>query len=156
MKIGVVSDSHDNVPMIRKAVEVLNREGVGAVLHAGDYVAPFSAKEFLKAKAPISGVFGNNDGERTGLAKVLLDVMPGPRLLDMGGITIVLAHEGGAIEPPLLAQADVAVFGHTHKAVVEKGRVLRLNPGECGGWLTGRCTVAILDTDTLDVKIVDL
>jgi len=39
---------------------------------------------------------------------------------------------------------------------VEKGKDLRLNPGECGGWLTGRRTLAILDTDTLDVRIVDL
>jgi putative phosphoesterase len=156
MKIGVVSDSHDNVPMIRKAVEVLDREGVGAILHAGDFVAPFAAKELVKAKTPITAVFGNNDGERAGLAKVLPDVKPGPRLVDMAGITIVLTHDEGGIEATMLAQADVAVFGHTHMVVVERGKVLRLNPGECGGWLTGRCTIAILDAESLDVKVVDL
>jgi predicted phosphodiesterase len=67
-----------------------------------------------------------------------------------------VAHEEEALTPALLGQVSVAVFGHTHKVVVEKGKVLRLNPGECGGWLSGRCTVAILDTANLEVRIVDL
>ena len=164
MKIGLVSDSHDNMPAIRKAVEVLNAEGVGAVLHAGDFVAPFAVKEFLKVRAPFFGVFGNNDGERAGLAKLCAEIQPGPRPLELGGRKIALAHTEEAIPPALWGEAAVAVFGHTHKVVVEKGLSrssssrgsLRLNPGECGGWLTGRCTVAVLDTETLDVRVVDL
>ena len=156
MKIGVVSDSHDNMPAIRKAVEALNAEGLEAVLHAGDFVAPFAVEEFLKAKAPFLGVFGNNDGERAGLAKLCAEIQPGPRLLELGGRKIVLAHTEEAITPALWEAVAVAVFGHTHRVVVEKGKVLRLNPGECGGWLTGRCTVAVLDTETLDVRVVEL
>ena len=34
--------------------------------------------------------------------------------------------------------------------------VLTLNPGECCGWLTGRCTVALLETETMAVEIVDV
>ena len=41
MKIGVFSDSHDNVPMVKKAVELFNNEGVELVIHAGDFIAPF-------------------------------------------------------------------------------------------------------------------
>ena len=156
MKIGVVSDSHDNLPAIRKAVETLNRENVEVILHAGDFVAPFAVREFLKAKAQLIGVFGNNDGERKGLAKLCEDIQPGPRLLELGARKIALAHEEKAITPALLEKASVAVYGHTHKVVVEKAQVLRLNPGECGGWLTDRCTIAILDTETLDVKIIEL
>jgi putative phosphoesterase len=156
MKIGVVADSHDNLPAIRKAVETLNRENVEVIVHAGDFVAPFALREFLKAKTQLIGVFGNNDGERKGLAKLCENIQPGPRLLELGDRKIALAHEEEALTPALLEKASVAVFGHTHKVAVEKGAVLRLNPGECGGWLTGRCTVAILDTESLDVRIVDL
>ena len=41
MRIGVISDTHDNLLMIKKAVEVFNRHGVGMVVHAGDFIAPF-------------------------------------------------------------------------------------------------------------------
>jgi len=40
-----MSDIHDNLPMIDKAVQKLNGENVGSVLHAGDYVAPFTRSE---------------------------------------------------------------------------------------------------------------
>jgi len=54
-------------------------------------------------------------------------------------------------------QADVVVFGHTHEVALERrGEVLWVNPGECGGWLTGHSQVAILDTNTLDVEFIDL
>lgn len=49
MKIGLIADSHDNLPMIRAAVEVFTAAGVEAVLRAGDIIAPFAAKEFLAA-----------------------------------------------------------------------------------------------------------
>ena len=44
MKLGIISDTHDNVPMITKAVEFFNNANVDAVMHAGDYVSPFSLK----------------------------------------------------------------------------------------------------------------
>jgi predicted phosphodiesterase len=40
MLIGLISDTHDNLPMIEKAVKKLNEENVALVLHAGDYVLP--------------------------------------------------------------------------------------------------------------------
>ena len=42
MLIGVMSDTHDNVPLIEKAVALFNDRKVGFVIHAGDYVAPFA------------------------------------------------------------------------------------------------------------------
>ncbi len=63
MKIGIVADSHDNVPAIKKAVEYFNKSNIRFVIHAGDYIAPFSVKEFLKLKTKLLGIFGNNDGE---------------------------------------------------------------------------------------------
>jgi putative phosphoesterase len=69
MKVGIMSDSHDHLINIRKAVETFKEAGVGFVLHAGDFVAPFVANELQKLNCPLLGVFGNNDGERIGLAE---------------------------------------------------------------------------------------
>ena len=64
MKIGIISDTHDRLPFIDKAIEELNKERVDLVLHAGDYCAPFAAFRFKPLKAKMIGVFGNNDAER--------------------------------------------------------------------------------------------
>lgn len=69
MLIGLISDTHDCFPMLDKVVEKLNKENVGLVLHAGDYVAPFTVIKFRELKAKLIGVFGNNDGDRELLKK---------------------------------------------------------------------------------------
>ena len=67
--IGIISDTQDNRSSIRKAVEVFNHAGCSLVVHAGDYIAPFTFKEFVSLEGDFLGVFGNNDGERKGLIK---------------------------------------------------------------------------------------
>jgi putative phosphoesterase len=69
MKIGIIADTHDNLPAIDKAINRLNREQVQLVLNAGDYVAPFSILHFKKLKAKLIGIFGNNDGDHQFLKK---------------------------------------------------------------------------------------
>jgi putative phosphoesterase len=63
MLIGAVSDSHDNLPLIEKAVKVINNQKVALVLHAGDYIAAFTVARFAQLNCPLIGVFGNNDGD---------------------------------------------------------------------------------------------
>jgi putative phosphoesterase len=70
MLLGVIADTHDNLPKIEKAISVFNRKRVSLVLHAGDYIAPFSLLPFRKLNCDYLGVFGNNDGEREGLTKI--------------------------------------------------------------------------------------
>ncbi|MEM1767624.1 MAG: YfcE family phosphodiesterase, partial [Candidatus Bathyarchaeia archaeon] len=64
MLIGLMSDTHDNLPMVEKAVSLLNDRKVELVLHAGDYVAPFVIPKLRELKAKVIGVFGNNDGDK--------------------------------------------------------------------------------------------
>jgi putative phosphoesterase len=58
-----MSDTHDNLPLVDKAVKKLLDEKVDLVLHAGDYVAPFVIPHFKPFKGKFIGVFGNNDGD---------------------------------------------------------------------------------------------
>jgi len=64
MIIGLISDTHDNVYAIDKAVKRFNEERVELVLHAGDYISQFTAKHFKPLEAQLVGVYGNNCAER--------------------------------------------------------------------------------------------
>ena len=158
--IGLIADTHDNKHTSAKAIELFNERAVNLVLHAGDFIAPFNFREFAKLKARFIGVFGNNDGERFGLRKTFADIgeiILGPYEFEYKGKRLVLMHE-----PVLLDAAatsghyDVIVYGHTHEVDVRTGKALVINPGECGGWLNDRSTIAILNLDTMAVEVIDL
>jgi putative phosphoesterase len=53
-------------------------------------------------------------------------------------------------------QADVIIYGHTHDVDVRKGQTLIINPGEGGGWLRGRSTLAVLNLTTMEVTIEEI
>jgi putative phosphoesterase len=160
MKIGILSDTHDNMNAIRKAVEFFNQEGVAHVLHAGDIISPFTMNEFGKLKMPLSAVFGNNDGEKPFLReriKGIGEISEGHFEKVWEGKRLIVMHEPKLVEE--LKQGgdyDVIIYGHTHKVDIREGRPLILNPGEAGGWLTGKYTVALLELPSLEVKIVEL
>jgi hypothetical protein len=157
MKIGVLSDTHDNLVAIAAAIRYFEEARVEAVLHAGDYVAPFALKRLLQSRLRVYGVFGNCDGERAGLAKLLPEITDGPRHLELGGKKVCLVHNDKLLTHEHFEASDIIVCGHTHEPKVErKEGVLIVNPGECAGWLTGRGTVAVIDTDTLSADIEEV
>jgi putative phosphoesterase len=52
---------------------------------------------------------------------------------------------------------NIIVHGHTHKAeVYSKGKTLIVNPGEACGYLTGKSTIAVLNTERREAKIIQL
>ena len=59
MKIGLISDTHDQLDRTRRAVETLVNNGAERLIHCGDFVSP----EILIAccAVPLDFVFGNND-----------------------------------------------------------------------------------------------
>ena len=152
MKIGIIADTHDNLPKIKKALALFKMRGCEAIVHAGDVIAPFAAKALRALKLPIYAVYGNNDGERTGLAE-LLDIADGPRLVKLGERTILLAHSDAQVTPEAAKGADLVVVGHTHVAGIKRDQKPQvLNPGEAGGWLYGKATVAVVDTVRMSIE----
>jgi len=69
MLIGILSDSHDNFPGLMEAVEIFKRRKVEMILHAGDVVAPGMCYAFEGWDGELFLVYGNNDGDRVGLAR---------------------------------------------------------------------------------------
>jgi putative phosphoesterase len=165
MFVGLMADTHDNLPMIDKAVKKLNEEKVGLVLHAGDYVAPFVIPRFKELKAKLIGVFGNNDGDRELLKKRFsenanLEIRGNFAEISVDNIKIALLH--GSDEELLKSLIksgvfDVVVHGHTHKAeIYHDGKTLVVNPGEVCGYLSGKSTIALLATVKLEAKLLTL
>ncbi len=149
MKIGIISDTHDNLVKIKKAVKILNEQNVNFLIHCGDYVAPFSIKPLQKINCQWCGVFGNNDGDRNALLKESEGrIYKPPYFLNFNSRKIAVVHEFKN------CSADIVLFGHTHKPSIDKGNKLLINPGETGGWLRGKSTLAILDLESLDTEVI--
>ena len=154
MIIGILSDTHDNLPQIEKAVKFFNQKKVDFVLHAGDFIAPFTIDKLGKLSCEWLGVFGNNDGEKKGLSsKSEGRIRKPPLRTRLGGRKITVVHDREAIDFKK-EKADLIIFGHSHKAEVAKndGKLI-VNPGECSGWLSGKSSVAVADLENLTAKI---
>jgi len=160
MKMGIMADSHDNLDAIAQAVAAFNDLAVDWVIHAGDYVAPFTFRVLSRLNAPIFGVFGNNDGEKAGLLKAVTglgEIHDPPAVFTREGVSILVVHDLDTISAVEKVKEDVVVCGHTHRYLIEdEKRPLVINPGETGGWLNGKRTVALLDTADMKAEIINL
>lgn len=70
--IGIISDTHDNVPKIQKAVELFKKHKVEFVIHAGDIISPASVKFFKDLNMKF--IFGNCDGDRNKIDEKVRDI----------------------------------------------------------------------------------
>ncbi|MDD8015552.1 MAG: metallophosphoesterase [Acidobacteriota bacterium] len=159
--IGILSDSHDNLHKIKSAVQLFNELNCTLVIHAGDFVAPFAVRALAGLGCPVKAVFGNCDGEKAGLAKAFEgwgEILEPPLRFVHEERSFLVTHDDCGLERLLGARPpDIIVFGHTHRAEVKKEHgVLFINPGEAGGWLQGKSTIALLDPDDLSVEIMTL
>jgi hypothetical protein len=164
MKLGIISDTHDRLELIGRAVEALNKEDVDLVLHAGDFVSPFTAEKFRTLKARMVAVFGNNDGDKAFLRKKYAEVGAEIKghftIIDADGMKVGLLHgdDQALLEALRDSEAfDALIYGHTHKVSINRhGRTLLVNSGEVCGYLSSRATIVILDTTKKEHRIVEL
>jgi putative phosphoesterase len=124
--VGLVSDTHGLVrPELFDALR-----GVALILHAGD-VGGQAILDELSVIAPVQAVYGNADAPGNPNLRSHLS-------LEVEGLSVHLSHghEVGSPSPEILLGrygADVIVFGHTHKPLVERsGTRLVINPGAAG------------------------
>jgi len=134
MRLGIISDTHG---LLRPEVFAAFAE-VDHILHAGD-VGPLELLTELEALAPVTAVYGNTDGWDV-RAK-----LPQVQRLRLDGFDIVVTH-GDQLGSPTPAKlhaafppAEIIVFGHTHKPLIENldcedtdSIVTVVNPGSAG------------------------
>ena len=162
VRIGVMADTHDRVPAVADLLEKLAKKGVSMVMHAGDYCSPFCLAPFHQRGTALLGVFGRNDGDRETLSAYAArgmgtEIYESPHSFDVGGKRILLVHDIGEVNARSVESHDFVIHGSSHlhsKKTV--GSTLVINPGEACGWIHGKCTAAILDTETGEVEDITL
>ncbi len=162
MRVGVIADTHDRLPAIEELLRQMQAGGVGMVLHAGDYCAPFSLKPFEDAHVSLAGVFGHNDGDQQGLVSRAqsafgTELFESPHSFEIGGRRILLVHDLGDVNTRSISGHEIVIHGHTHQQEMKtRGDTLILNPGEACGWIYGTPSAAVLDLDSRDVEFLAL
>ncbi len=109
-------------------------------------------KELAALNGRLKAVFGNCDGEKLGLKMAIEpygEIQQEPFAFSHAGKEILLCHIDLPVSKYVASgKYDIVIFGHTHKTEVRKqGKTLSVNPGETGGWLTGKFTVALIDPE---------
>jgi uncharacterized protein len=137
LKIGIISDTHDDVENVQSAIEIFNAEKVTHVIHAGDYIFPGIVLEFKKLDAKFIGVLGNNDGERVHLLKNFLAI--GGELkgelgeVELNGVIFGIYHGTDEQLNKKLVDSgkyDVIITGHTHRIEMPSVHSTTINPND--------------------------
>jgi hypothetical protein len=163
LRVAVMADTHDNIPLIKKAVKKINKLNVGLTVHCGDFSAPFAVDPYEALKTSMVSVYGNNDAEKE-LIRVRLNGMGKEvkgrfALLSVEGVKVAVTHGDEAALLTMLEDSGVKLIlhGHTHRFEVKHGEdKVVLNPGEVCGYLTGKPTLALVKLPAIEVKMIKL
>lgn len=166
MRIGLISDTHDEAQTLGLALARFRQAQVETVLHAGDVTSAFTLKLFTDFDVWIAR--GNMDYDPK-LALAVAECFGAERLarvheLSFNGAYLVMTHgdswqrlESLIRAPAPAGQRRYVITGHTHIPNDETlGSTRVINPGAIGRtrW---RCpTCAILDLTTDDLQWIEL
>lgn len=165
MKIGIISDIHENFHNLFLALEICRDEEVDHLLCLGDMINPGIAMALAKCGLPTNGIWGNNDGDKVLITRFALH--PKSQLtmsdktydfVELDGQRIFITHYPELAQP--MAQSglyDLVCYGHDHQQFYDKvGDCHVVNPGELSGHLTGLVSFAIYDTALGEVAFHEL
>ena len=155
MKIGILSDTHDQADRAALAVSILIDSGAEILVHCGDITN--AAVVARCVGVPSYYVFGNNDFDEAGLRQAMAGVgatcLERGGIIEVGGRRVAVAHGDSdrEIRRLLGLDPDLFLYGHSHQAADGRREGVRwINPGAL--YRANRWTVAVLDLadDTLE------
>ncbi|MDD4333289.1 MAG: YfcE family phosphodiesterase [Patescibacteria group bacterium] len=164
MKIAIISDTHDNVPNLEKALLWMKENKIKKIIHCGDLCAPSILSNVLVPgfAGDIHMVFGNVE-DRDILPQIAKDFKNVKHYGDLGEIELdnkKIAFLHFPDKAKVLAKSgkyDYVFYGHTHKPWLETiGHCQLLNPGTLAG-LFYKATFAVWDTESgkLELKLLE-
>lgn len=173
LKIGIVSDTHDNLPYTKKIIQALLSREIEVLIHLGDFTSPFTARfihELINGKiSTVIAVLGNNDGDILALSNLFnkygWQLNHSSSIIELAGKKFYLMHGTGSADfTEKIARSvfekldvDAVLYGHTHIPRFERiGNRILLNPGEACGYIVGKISAALLNTRDLSVEFVEL
>jgi len=162
MNIAVISDIHDNIWNLDKALKIIEKRNIKTAIFCGDYCAPTTFKLIVGRFSKTYCIWGNVDGEKYAIMKFLMDerIENIEMLGDFGEIEIDNLKVA-VIHKPEIAKGlahsglyDAVFHGHNHTASKEMvGKTLLANPGEVMG-SDGKPSFGIWDTKKNDIEII--
>jgi len=171
MKIGIISDIHDNLVNLRKALKKIEDEKIDKVFFCGDLVSPFvidfiAEENFL---IPIEAILGNNEGDipmilgRIEKHDLNFTYPKDMKFLEeeIDGKKIAVYHGDDPKKIQDLISSgkyDLLCTGHNHHPKIEiVGATLLVNPGTISGYQEGKITnersFAVYNTKDNQAKI---
>lgn len=165
MKIGIISDIHENFHNLILALKKMKEEKVEQIICLGDLMNDGIAKVLSISATPVFMVWGNNDGDRVVLTKTssragsnLVSSINTYDFLEYDNRKIFVTHfQDLAIPMARSGMFDAIFCGHTHISQIEQvGKCLIANPGEVSAQRTGTGSLAIYDTTLHEVRLVVL
>jgi putative phosphoesterase len=161
-KIAIISDTHDNVSTLSKAITYINsQKDINLIIHAGDCVSSSILQLLKNTNKLIIYVFGNCDLDKDSL-KNIIDKKSGfinasPFVIYINNKKFLITHDLVRAEHRLLKEEpEIIIHGHTHIAEIIQSTCLSINPGECSGLFYGKPTIATLDMNTLKAELISL
>jgi putative phosphoesterase len=158
MRLGILSDTHDELDRTRLAIQLLREAGAEALVHCGDLASPPIVTAC--AVLPCWFVFGNHDADSVPALRRTAEET-GVICLGWGGVVEVAGKRVGVahghmttdVRRVLAVRPDYLLFGHAHypsDAVV--GMVRRINPGAL--YRAEEFTVALLEVITGELQLL--
>ena len=160
MRIGVVSDTHNNLKNVAKIVELFNEARVDTVVHTGDITQAKTIEVFAHLDAPMYGVFGNNDQERDTLEAAIehhgFIFCEPPFTVTWAERELIVVHDPLEFNGYINHDHDLALHGHTHMHRLESwgDKTTIFNPGECAGHMSGYNAIGVVDLITLQTELL--
>ncbi len=159
----MLSDIHDNIWNLERALEQVNSRQADRLFFLGDFCAPFTLAQLAQGfNGPIDVVFGNNDGDPFLLSRIAgkhshVTLHGQFAELELEGLSVALNHYPDISQRLAESGAYRAVFsGHDHKRYVEhRGETLWANPGEVMGRF-GSPSFGMYDTGRGSFEHVDI
>ena len=158
MRLGILSDTHDELARTHLAVSMLRDAGAETLIHCGDLASPPIVEAC--SVIPLWFTFGNHDSDMVPhLWKAATDY--GATCLGWGGVVelsgkrIGVAHGHMTIDTRrvLSERPDYLLFGHSHFASDQtKESIRRINPGALHR--SDEYTVAILDLESNQLQLL--
>ncbi|HET91940.1 MAG TPA: metallophosphoesterase [Chloroflexi bacterium] len=162
MKIGIISDTHDNVGNLARALAKLKDQHVSRVFHCGDVCQPGIIHLLTDFDLWIAQ--GNMD-RHIGLAQTAEELVGPGRLAWLhrpvvdGYATAMIHGDNNEVLGNLITSGQYAyVFhGHTHQRRDQMvGHTRVINPGALGGTRKQSRSFCILDLETNKVQFIEL
>lgn len=161
MRIGILSDTHNNLPNLRSALARLRRENVDTLFHLGDITRPETAREL--GGFWVIHLVGNGDYLSGEIRRVLLELNPENYsgmvyTGQIGGAAFAATHGHLAGKVDALVASgryDYVLHGHSHRRKDQAHGATRiLNPGGLGGLKPQERSFILLDPERNEVAFV--